>query len=105
MQGSLNSQPNKFVFKGAVSVQADAAIRWRIFVDRKVVTPLRKLPACRRRGDDSDTTVIGIVRLMHMTENRKPYFPRCGRAGDKLVAVVETNTVQPLASHIDWRVM
>ncbi len=72
MQGSLNSQPNKFVFKCAVSVQADAAICWRTVVDCKVVTPLRKLPASRRRCDNSDTAVIGIVMLMHVTEDGKP---------------------------------
>jgi hypothetical protein len=75
MQGSLWFQPNKFVFKGAVSVQADTPIGRRILVDSEIVATRRKLPASRWRGDNFHSAMVSVVRLMHVTEDRKPYFP------------------------------
>ena len=49
--------------------------------------------------------MLGVIRLMHMAEDGKPYFPRCGDAFEKLVAIVQADRVKPFAAHRYGRVM
>lgn len=49
--------------------------------------------------------MISVVRLMHVAEDGKPYFPRYLDALEKFVAIVESDGVQPLAAHRYGRMM
>ena len=46
-----------------------------------------------------------IVRLVDMAEYGKPYFPRCGHVLQELVAIIESDGIQPFAAHCYRRVM
>jgi len=43
--------------------------------------------------------MIGVVRLMYMAEDGKPYFPGCGYSLEEFLAIVEANSIQPPAAH------
>jgi len=87
------------MLKVAVTSKTDATIRRGIFVNCKGVASLGELPARRGCAENSDAPMIGVVRLMYVAEDGKPYFPRYLDALEKFVAVVESDGVQPLAAH------
>lgn len=49
--------------------------------------------------------MIGVVRLMYMAEDRKPYFPRRGHSFEEFFAIVEPHRVQPFTAHRYGRMM
>ncbi len=49
--------------------------------------------------------MAGIVGLMYMPENCQTYIARCREPVENLIAVVESNRVEPFAAHVDRWVM
>lgn len=88
-----------------VVMQFDTTIRGWIVVNGEFVAIHGELTAGRWCCDYSNAFVLGIVGLMHVPKYRQSHFAGCGQSIEHLIAVVESNRVEPRASHIDRGMM
>ena len=88
-----------------VVMQFDTTIRGWIVVNGEFVAIHGELTAGRWCCDYSNAFMLGIVGLMHMPKYRQSHFAGCGQSIEHVIAVVESNRVEPRASRIDRGMM